>query len=87
MAARFGVPLLGSLPLDPLLLAACEAGRCYVTRRPAAPGVAPFLRVVERIVGAVEGPSALLTVEAEEEEGAGGAAAAAEGGAAPPAPS
>lgn len=29
MAARFGVPFLGALPLDPALLAACEAGRPY----------------------------------------------------------
>jgi len=33
MAARFAVPYLGALPLDPALLAACEAGRAYAAPR------------------------------------------------------
>ena len=71
MAAQFGVPFLGALPIDPMLLRSCETGVAYVTAYPDAPGVAPFLRVVEGVVRAVEGGAA----------GGGGGAASGGGGA------
>jgi ATP-binding protein involved in chromosome partitioning len=55
MARQFGVPFLGALPIDPLLLQACEKGVAFVTATPDAPGVAPFLAVVAGLVAAVEG--------------------------------
>jgi hypothetical protein len=55
MAKQFGVPFLGALPIDPLLLQACEKGVAFVTESPAAPGAAPFLAVVKGLVEAVEG--------------------------------
>jgi hypothetical protein len=60
MAARFGVPYLGALPIDPVLLGACEAGQAYVVHHPAAVGVAPLLAVIEKIVRACEGEGASL---------------------------
>lgn len=74
MAAEFGVPFLGALPIDPLLLGACEAGQAYVVQHPTARGVAPFLAVVEGVVRAVEGPGAALG------PGGGGEPAGGEGG-------
>ena len=44
MAATFGAPFLGRVPLDPALGAACEAGRSYTAR----PGGAPTKRDVLR---------------------------------------
>lgn len=45
MAKAFDVPYLGAVPIDPRLLAACEAGEAYVVRHADAPGVKPFLDV------------------------------------------
>ena len=59
MAAAFKVPLLGSLPLDPKLTAACEAGEVYGEEGgvslPSAAGVIAFRHIVGSIVSAVEG--------------------------------
>ena len=60
MAADFGVPFLGALPVDPHLLSSCEAGEAYVTKHPDARGVAPFLAVATAIVRQAEGPDAVL---------------------------
>lgn len=60
MAAKFEVPFLGALPIDPLLLRSCEAGEAYVTLHPDARGVKPFLAVVQAFVVGVEGEGALL---------------------------
>lgn len=49
MALRAGVPFLGALPIDPNLLAACEAGEAYVVKYAGSPAVAPFLEIVEKI--------------------------------------
>lgn len=76
MAAAFGVPFLGKLPLDPLLLASCEAGEAYVTKHPDARGVRPFLDITSAVVRGAEGPAAELG-ECEDGPGAGSAAAAA----------
>lgn len=60
MAAAFGVPFLGKLPLDPLLLSACESGEAYVTKHPSARGVQPFLNITAAVVKGAEGPDAEL---------------------------
>jgi Mrp family chromosome partitioning ATPase len=60
MADKFGVAYLGALPVDPLLLAACEAGEAYVVSHPHARGVAAFKEVTQQIVRAVEGATAVL---------------------------
>jgi len=75
MARQFGVPFLGALPIDPMLLQACERGQAFVTATPDAPGVAPFLAVVAGLVEAVE-------LQAAGREGSGGGGGAA-GGPAP----
>jgi Mrp family chromosome partitioning ATPase len=65
MADAFGVPMLGALPLDPGLMASCEAGRAYgaalgddgaAGEAASAPGAAagPLKAIVGRIVQAVE---------------------------------
>ncbi len=53
---------LGSLPLDPTLLASCEAGEAYVTTHPTARGVPAFLAVAAAVAAAVEGPAATVTI-------------------------
>lgn len=60
MASEFGVPFLGALPIDPLLLSSCESGEAYVVKHPEARGVPAFLSVVQGVVTAVEGPGATL---------------------------
>ena len=75
MARQFGVPFLGALPIDPLLLQSCEKGVAFVTAHPDAPGVAPLLAVVKAVVGAVEG--------GEGGEGGGGGGGGGGGAAAP----
>lgn len=46
MAAAFGVPYLGKLPMDPTMLASCETGEPFVTKHPEAPAAKPFLNIV-----------------------------------------
>jgi ATP-binding protein involved in chromosome partitioning len=58
MAARFGVPFLGALPIDPQLLACCEKGEAYVVKHAGSPGAAAFLGVVAALRGGIEGGSA-----------------------------
>ncbi|RYG52083.1 ATP-binding protein [archaeon] len=73
MAADFGVPFLGGIPLDPLLLRACEAGEAYVDAHPTAIGRQPFLDVALAVARTCEGPSAAFVEEEEvvdEEHGA-----------------
>lgn len=88
MAARFGVPFLGAVPLDPLLLLSCEAGEAYVTAHPAARGVPALMAVVRAVVEGVEGAGAgaALTLAGMDEdagegegEGTGTGAGAAHG--------
>jgi len=71
MAARAGVPFLGALPLDPQLLAACEAGEAYVTKYAGSAAVAPFNAVVDRVAAACAGRAG--AGGAGGESGAGGA--------------
>jgi Mrp family chromosome partitioning ATPase len=52
MAARAGVPFLGALPIDPNLLAACEAGEAYVTKHAGSPGALALVAVVDKVEAA-----------------------------------
>lgn len=56
MAAKYGVPFLGKIPLDPTMLASCEKGEPYVTAHPDAPAVAPLLAVVNSVLRLVGEP-------------------------------
>lgn len=48
MAARFNVPYLGALPLDPSLQRACESGTCLVCQcQQHSPAFTPFVRLVD----------------------------------------
>lgn len=46
MAAAFGVPYLGKVPLDPNLLRACEEGVAVAEKAPGSPAVAALERIV-----------------------------------------
>lgn len=54
MAENFGVPFLGAIPLDPLLLAACEKGQSFVDTCPDAPAARPFAKIVDALITAVQ---------------------------------
>ena len=53
MAETFNVPYLGSLPLDPNLLQACESGRCFVETFPNSPAVKSMNQLVDKLVQAL----------------------------------
>ncbi len=48
MAADFGVPFLGRIPLDPQLARACDEGQSYVDRCPDSAGAKAFHGVFNR---------------------------------------
>ena len=60
MADTFGVPLLGSLPLDPALLRACEAGESYLATNPDGAAAPALRRIVAHLIqlDAAEGGAA-----------------------------
>ncbi len=66
MCAEMGVPFLGSIPLDPYLMRACEQGRSYAEAFPAAPAVHAFKHVVGNLFGRSE---ALAATAGEHELG------------------
>ncbi len=49
MCAEMNVPLIGSIPLDPFLMRACEEGKSYTSTYPTAPAVAAFKDTVEKL--------------------------------------
>jgi hypothetical protein len=52
MAAQFGVPYLGKLPMDPNMMEACERGRSFLEAFPASPAAGPFAAIVDRLIEA-----------------------------------
>lgn len=48
MAQDLSVPLLGQLPLDPLLARCCDEGRDYLQEMPDSPAVAALTQIVNR---------------------------------------
>lgn len=76
MAASFGVPYAGKVPLDPRLLRACETGEGFVESHPEAPAAAAFAAVVRFVIGQI-GKPAHLGAELESRIATAAAAAAA----------
>ena len=58
MAAKFGVDLLGKLPLDNQLMAACEQGQAFVTAYPDSIACAPLKSIVANLKTRVEANAA-----------------------------
>lgn len=58
MAAKFGVPFIGGLPLDPNLLRACEEGVGFTETYPNSAAARPFSGVVDAVMLATAGPPA-----------------------------
>jgi Mrp family chromosome partitioning ATPase len=50
-AAEMGVPFLGSVPFDPAMVDAGDAGRFYAVENPAAPPAAAIAAALEALVG------------------------------------
>ncbi len=75
MAARAGVPYLGALPIDPQLLAACEAGVAYVVKHAGSVGAAAMLEVVDRVEAAADAATGGRAGAAAPGEGAAEASA------------
>ena len=72
MAAEMGVPFLGSIPLEPNMLRACEKGMSYRSflaeqsiPEDKAPAVAPFASMVEKVM--MSSPSLQQTYSGEAE--------------------
>jgi Flp pilus assembly CpaE family ATPase len=57
MARAFGVPYLGSIPMDPNVLAACEAGTSFLDAYPGSAAAAAFSGIVDKIVIAASSSS------------------------------
>ncbi len=53
MAARFDVPFLGKIPLDPTMLACCESGESFTTKYPTAAAAVAFVSVVDNLLAGV----------------------------------
>lgn len=47
MCSELGVPLLGSLPLDPILARCCDDGRDFLQELPASPAVTALRAIVD----------------------------------------
>ena len=49
MCQDMGVPLLGQIPLEPQLLLACEAGKCYAKEKPDSVTGKRFKEIAEKL--------------------------------------
>ena len=58
MAAQFGVPYLGKLPMDPNMMEACERGRSFLDAFPVSPAAGPFTAIVDKLIEATAGVGA-----------------------------
>jgi hypothetical protein len=54
MARDFGVPYLGSIPMDPKMLSCCEKGFSFLDTHPSSPAAAAFSSIVGHIVSACD---------------------------------
>ena len=50
MAATFGVPYLGKLPMDPNMMKCCEEGSSFVESYPTSAAVIPLNSIVDKII-------------------------------------
>jgi Mrp family chromosome partitioning ATPase len=65
MAARFNVPYLGALPLDPSLQRACESGTCLVCQcQQHSPAFTPFVRLVDTMLSIITANKAKIPSQA-----------------------
>lgn len=58
MAAVFGVPYLGKLPMDPNMMEACERGVSFLDVYPASPAAPSFSAIVDQIIAITEAAAA-----------------------------
>ena len=56
MSAKFNVPLLGSIPLDPNLLKACDEGQSFVENYPSSPAAQSVNNIVDALIQKVSFP-------------------------------
>ncbi|CAM9178582.1 unnamed protein product [Ectocarpus fasciculatus] len=52
MATDFGIPFLGSIPMDPNMLSACEKGCSFLEAFPDSPASGAFSSIVQKVVDA-----------------------------------
>ncbi len=62
MAQNFGVPYLGRLPMDPNMMKACEEGYSFAEMFPQSVAIAPFNKIIDKIMDVTESNS-LSTLE------------------------
>jgi hypothetical protein len=58
MAAAFGVPYLGKLPMDPNMMEACERGVSFLDGYPESPAAPSFSAIVDQIITITEAAAA-----------------------------
>jgi Flp pilus assembly CpaE family ATPase len=63
MATDFEIPYLGSIPMDPNMLAACESGLSFLEAHPGSAAAGAFRSIVEKIVVATNGVVAAAPAE------------------------
>ena len=56
MSAKFNVPFLGSIPLDPNLLKACDEGQSFVENYPSSPAAQSVNNIVDALIQKVSFP-------------------------------
>ncbi len=54
LGVDMSVEVLGSIPLDPLLLRSCEAGECFTAKHPDRPAAQRFNQLVDRLLDSSE---------------------------------
>jgi Mrp family chromosome partitioning ATPase len=54
MAAKFGVPYLGVLPMDPNMMACCESGESFLNKHPTSAAAAPLRSIVANLLARLD---------------------------------
>jgi Flp pilus assembly CpaE family ATPase len=52
MAAKYEIPYLGSLPMDPNMMKACEDGYSFLELYPDSMAAADFKAIIDKVVAA-----------------------------------
>jgi Mrp family chromosome partitioning ATPase len=53
LAKSFNIPFLGRIPLDPLVMQACETGKCILKEAPQSPTSKALFSIIEKVKGLV----------------------------------
>ncbi|XP_054287223.1 cytosolic Fe-S cluster assembly factor NUBP1 homolog [Macrosteles quadrilineatus] len=61
MCVDLGVPLLGQMPLDPMLARCCDEGRDFLSEMPESPAVAALKQIVNKVVLSCEETTLIST--------------------------